>query len=68
MIEERNRKQQELPSILCLNTYLFHILNMEKGPDSIHNVSFYANEGNIWEFDQVFMPVLHKNHFGLYVS
>ena len=68
MIEERNRQQQELPNILCLSTYLFHILAIEKGPDRMHNVSFYANKGNIWEFDQVLMPVLHNNHFGLYVS
>ena len=68
MIEERNRQQKELPNILCLNTYLFHILNVEKGPDRMHNISFYANEGNLWNFDYVLMPVLHNNHFALYVS
>ena len=68
MIEERNRQQQGLPNILCLNTYLFHILAIEKGPDRMHNISFYANEGNLWGYDQVLIPVLYNNHFGLYVS
>ena len=68
MIKERNSQQKELPQNLCLNTYLFHIMNIEKGLDRIHNISAYANEGNLWNVDLVLMPILHNNHFGLYVS
>ena len=68
MIEERNSQHNDLPKILCLNTYLFNIMNIERGRDRIHNISAYANEGNLWNFDLVLMPILHSNHFGLYVS
>ena len=67
MIKERNSQQKELPQILCLNTYLFHIMNMRKGLDRIHNISACANEGNLWNVDLVLIPILHNNHFGLYV-
>ena len=69
MIQERNsQQQQELPKILSLNTYLFNIMDTERGCDRLHNISAYANEGNLWNFDLIFMPILNKNHFGLYVS
>ena len=68
MIEERNSQHKDLPKIPCLNTYLFNIMNIERGRDRIHNISAYANEGNLWNFDLVLMPILHSNHFGLYVS
>jgi len=60
MIEERNSKQQELPNILCLNTYLFNAMDMEKGFDRLHNISAYANQGNLWDFDLIFMPILKR--------
>ena len=68
MIETRNSQQEELPKILCFNTYLFNVMDIEKGYDKIHNISPYANQGNLWDVDLIFMPILKNNHFGLYVS
>ena len=68
MIEKRNSQHKELPNILCLNTYLFNIMNIETGCDRLHNISAYANEGNLWNVEIVLIPILHRNHFGLYVS
>ena len=68
MIEKKNSQDKELRNILCLNTYLFNIMNIETGCDRLHNISAYANKGNLWNVDIVLMPILHNNHFGLYVS
>ena len=43
-------------------------MNIETGYDRLHNISAYANEGNLWNVDIVLLPILHRNHFGLYVS